>query len=407
MALRRAPPAIVPLATALVVGGALAGGCREPTQITVVLSTDVDCPRVVETTLGVGTLSNVNDKPPASGRKGCKTASGRIGSLVVVPSGDDHAEVALLAVMTVDQAQVSTCDPLTPGPKCVVARRALRYVPHTPLTLPIELSTSCLGVKCQPDETCFKGLCVSAKIPDPEQCTDPAACVPKLPSVDGGADASADAADAAGDADAGADAGATDPDLVLHFDFDAGALMDRSGYGNLAMPTNVKFLGGAGRNGSGEMVFNGTNASQVIVQPSAALATVQSATGMTFAVWVKPTGNAGATGGYLLHLDNDPDLYFRLAPSSVLPTATVGINGVNWTSLPMGAYTHLAITYQKGAAVTLYVNGAPKDTSGTANPANFTFNGSVIIGDGFVGALDELRLYRKVLPASAIAALAQ
>lgn len=394
-------------------GGLVFGGCREPTQITVVLSTDVECSRVVETTLGVGTLSNVNDKPPVSSRKGCKNAAGRIGSLVVVPSGDDGDEVALLAVMSVDGAENVSCAPLAPGPKCVVARRALRYVPHTPLTLPIELSTSCLGVKCDPTETCFKGLCVSATIPDPEQCTDPASCVPKWPAADGGADAAPDAAgdapaDAPGDADAGSEGGILDPDLVLYFDFETGTVTDKSGYGSVATATKATWSATSGYGGSGELIFDGANnLSGVAVQPSPTLAAASSSGGVTYAAWVRPMGNAGAGGGYFFELVNTSDVYFRLAPGALVPWAIVGINGASGTPLPMATRTHLAMTYQKGTALLLYVNGKLVDSSGTSNPVSFGFAGPLNLGKGITGGLDEVRIYRRVLAASEIAALAQ
>jgi formylglycine-generating enzyme required for sulfatase activity len=53
---------------------------------------------------------------------------------------------------------------------CIVARRALRFLPHEELTLPIDLRQDCDGRKCSPTETCVHGKCVSATIPDPALC---------------------------------------------------------------------------------------------------------------------------------------------------------------------------------------------------------------------------------------------
>ena len=51
-------------------------------------------------------------------------------------------------------------------PNCIVARRALRYLPHTPLTVIVEmLSTVCAGRVCDPHSTmtCVEGQCARAR----------------------------------------------------------------------------------------------------------------------------------------------------------------------------------------------------------------------------------------------------
>src|SRR5262249_51723793 len=40
----------------------------------------------------------------------------------------------------------------------------------------IQLEASCIDVPCGVTETCRRGTCVSATLPDPTHCTDPAGC---------------------------------------------------------------------------------------------------------------------------------------------------------------------------------------------------------------------------------------
>jgi hypothetical protein len=81
---------------------------------------------------------------------------------------------------------------------CIVARRTLRYLPHTPLTLPIVLRKACEGKAC-PGQTCVQGQCVDPTIVDPSRCIDDQSCgeqallppvpPPPPPGTDGGFDA--------------------------------------------------------------------------------------------------------------------------------------------------------------------------------------------------------------------------
>ena len=59
---------------------------------------------------------------------------------------------------------------------CVVARRALNFIPHSTLHLPIVLEASCLGVPCDATKTCHHGVCVSATINNSNGCLQIAGC---------------------------------------------------------------------------------------------------------------------------------------------------------------------------------------------------------------------------------------
>lgn len=139
--------------------------CRDPTQVTLEVSTDVACTELDGTRISVGPPGD-----PANAKVIETTlcdADQNIGSLVVTPASEDNASIAFEVVAAVDGALVD-CAP--EGPRCIVARRALQYLPNTRLTLPIVLRQACIGVECAPDETCANGKCVPAEI-DPHQCT--------------------------------------------------------------------------------------------------------------------------------------------------------------------------------------------------------------------------------------------
>jgi hypothetical protein len=156
-------------------------GCRTPTQVTLEISTDLDCGELQGTTITVGTLDSIECSPEATETFQCE--AGRIGSLVVVPSGALNEEFAVKVVTGV------TLPPPVPDATCtassnppdylgtIVARRALRFIPHTELTLPIVMQRACEGVACVADATtCNQGSCVAATIQDPGVCAELGGC---------------------------------------------------------------------------------------------------------------------------------------------------------------------------------------------------------------------------------------
>ena len=170
--------------------------CRTPTTITLELRTDLPCGQVSESSIAVGKLATLRDAPAAAGTERCDAATGTIGTLVLVPSGENDAEVAVRVVTGVGKtAEDCVRDGFLGG--CVVARRSLRYIPNTSLFLPVTMQASCLDLPCDDDKTCVDGRCVSATIPDSSQCTTEAGCELAL-----GADA--------GPPDAGREVGAPD-----------------------------------------------------------------------------------------------------------------------------------------------------------------------------------------------------
>jgi hypothetical protein len=171
-----------PLFTVGLAGGVAALGCREPTQVTVELFTDVDCATVEknEVAISIGVLgpaleetSDFVASTPKCGRAG---PDHRIGSLVIVPRDEKDAEFGLRALLRVEgNGQTASC--AAPDYRgCVVARRAVSFLPHTELRLPIVLRYDCKDEPCGPYETCVRGTCRPAIVTDASLCATVAGC---------------------------------------------------------------------------------------------------------------------------------------------------------------------------------------------------------------------------------------
>ena len=165
----------VGVATALTIAVG-AEGCLRPTQITVRITSDV-CAQLTETGVVLGAPSADSGTVFSATQPGC-SGDGEVGSIVLLPSDLDRG--ATLEVIGAIGKGVSGC---TRGdPKCIVARRRLSYIAHTPLTLPIALDAKCEGVTCNDQSTtCVEGRCVSASI-DSTRCMG-GDCVPDASGV--------------------------------------------------------------------------------------------------------------------------------------------------------------------------------------------------------------------------------
>jgi hypothetical protein len=164
----------------IALGVLLAASCLQPTEMEIDITSNA-CDRLQQVAVYVGgaTLANA----PTAVISGCpdKTKpTGAVGSLVIVPSGSPSERVQISVVGTLPGA---ACDGPSPsGGDCIVAKRALSFSPHTPLTLPIELSAACAGFACPDPST--QSCTVVAGVPTcvGDNCdSNPALC-----SVDGG-----------------------------------------------------------------------------------------------------------------------------------------------------------------------------------------------------------------------------
>jgi hypothetical protein len=137
--------------------------CLAPTEVRIVLHTDSCSLRAAEIFIG-------GSVPVA--RKDLKAdpacTNGRdIGDLVFVPSSRDSK----FSFRVEGALEGGTC----PSSKCIVARRQVGYVSHTPLTLPVELEAACTDHPCAEGLTCVKGQCV----PDDVDCAAGSCTLPE------------------------------------------------------------------------------------------------------------------------------------------------------------------------------------------------------------------------------------
>lgn len=213
---------------------ALAASCREPTQITLRITTSEKCADLTGVQIVVGPDADIAQgrfakHSPAAVTHDC-TASGTtnlIGTLVVTP-GQSAGIVIVAAGVTqggVEGPEPAACADKDSEKHCIIARRSFSFIDHTSLTLPIDLDPLCVGKVCDPASTCFKGSCVN----DAVGCQGDACGLPQETGTGSGSDASS--SDGAYDADmdgAFADDGSM-TDSGAHMD--AGSMVDGTVFG--------------------------------------------------------------------------------------------------------------------------------------------------------------------------------
>jgi hypothetical protein len=155
----------------------LSASCQEPTELTLVLSTNAQCgTQLTSTAIYVGSSPDVTNgrlktssPSPDAFTKTCN--AGDIGTLVVTP-GAMHGAVVVAAGFGGKSAAECFQDNFV---NCIVARRTFSFVKHTPLTIPVELELDCLNVPCDQNSTCHNGSCYSASVDCSSNgsCTNP------------------------------------------------------------------------------------------------------------------------------------------------------------------------------------------------------------------------------------------
>jgi hypothetical protein len=166
---------------ALVLGHVAA--CQAPTEVTLAITTNVDCAEVQGTAIVVGKNGkDVDGRDPATITQAC--TRGRIGTVVLLPGASRDGSFAVKLVAAVGEGVLpedclaGTVTSVKKGLRgCIVARRELSFIPHEPLDLPIALHRACIGVVCGEEETCVEdGSCQSAVIGNPTSCAGPGGC---------------------------------------------------------------------------------------------------------------------------------------------------------------------------------------------------------------------------------------
>jgi chitodextrinase len=197
--------------------------------------------------------------------------------------------------------------------------------------------------------------------------------------------------------------------LVAAYSFDAGSGTEAT---DVSDSGNTGAISGASWSAQGKfgnaLSFDGLD-DWVTVNDAASL---DLSTGMTLEAWVFPTAPGGWRTAilkeqpghlaYAMYANTDSD-----QPSGEI--YTTGSNAIRGpASLPLNAWTHIAVTYD-GAVLALYVNGTlagSQTVSGSvvnsAEPLRIGGNG--VWGEFFQGLIDEVRIYNRPLTAAEIQA---
>ncbi|MBX3186991.1 MAG: hypothetical protein KF819_08250 [Labilithrix sp.] len=180
---------------------ALAHGCREPTQVTVVLrSPELTCGALRGAQITIAP-SPGDAEARADGEFLTATATPctdpsthELGTLVVTPGSTRRAAIIVVAGIRSD---ARSCKPSNRYDGCVVARRNLAFVDGVRLMVPISIEPACVDVPCDVATTCKAGECISSEL----DCRDDGSCTSIDPrGRDDDAGAPSDAGDAATDA---------------------------------------------------------------------------------------------------------------------------------------------------------------------------------------------------------------
>ena len=197
---------------AAVLGVVFATSCREPTSVLLEARTNVGHRAGMSTAFTVGGPGSTENAEPTTVTTTAWAADGFVGSLTVVPGGDNDAILSIKVVMGIGR-DPRDCSNARPE-RCIVARRRLRYRPHERVVMPVLLYAECEGVACSEDTTCSAlGRCVDLDwVPD---CSGADCFLPGKPNdvpeggpigVDGPTRPDAFAGDGAMVADTGKDA---------------------------------------------------------------------------------------------------------------------------------------------------------------------------------------------------------
>ena len=152
---------------------AIAASCREPTQITLRITSGEKCSDLSGVQIVVGkdpaeTKSRFDLHYAAALTHDCAPSgsSNLIGTLVLTPGASTGTVVVAAGVPLNGKPapDPATCADPAIAKSCIIARRSFSFVDHTSLTLPIELDPLCVGKACEPASTCFKGACVDATV---------------------------------------------------------------------------------------------------------------------------------------------------------------------------------------------------------------------------------------------------
>ena len=227
----------------LLIASVAALSCREPTQVTLKLSTDAVCASepleplmLVRTVVAAGTPEQVTRPGIASNTATPSCDGGDIGTVVLYPEdGAKDAGVLVIGLLQTangaptEEQCLAFANPKpgqTPvdGSGCIVARRTLGFIDHVPLELPITLNVACAGKVCAADQTCVVGpsgaaACASAAV----SCDETGGCISPEPGGGGGGGGGGVTATLIGDVTLEEVSGSSDTGTAYALDLDEAA----------------------------------------------------------------------------------------------------------------------------------------------------------------------------------------
>jgi hypothetical protein len=197
-----------PAATAVVALLLLAASCQSPTQMRMVLRTDMACDTASGAAYTLNDLSiyvarddatlqqRMRDGIPAAYMSSCtRGAGGELGTLYLTPDGSDTGMVAVMAGLvhtgagTSTRQSAQTCTSAVQE-NCLLSTRRFRYSAHQTGVVPVLLEASCVNHRpeCAPGETCRGGSCTSDVV-DPVEGAKDAGALPDAGNLDAALDA--------------------------------------------------------------------------------------------------------------------------------------------------------------------------------------------------------------------------
>ena len=149
--------------------GAPLSACLGATEITLDVRTNLPCTSAGAwkgIAISVGQPGvDVESRAPVLTTTAC-SASGEVGSLVIVPTGANDATVGIRVVAGITRNPEDCAAHAYDG--CIVSRRTLTYLPHQSEHVVVALTSDCLGNACDINHTCVNGSCtdtVTARAP--------------------------------------------------------------------------------------------------------------------------------------------------------------------------------------------------------------------------------------------------
>lgn len=367
---------------ALVLVALCASACKTPTEVSIVIRSDVAYREDMAVAVAVDAPERIEDASPRVVVRQRWVAGGSLGDVVAVPS-NDRSELAVRVVLATGR-DPSTCS-VNDAAGCIVVRRRLDFVRGESARAEVVLRPICLGVYCEAGSSCaVDGTCGSLT-------SDEATGV-------GGDD--------------GVDAGEADPYAALvladrprHYyrlDEPEGAAVarDRMGRADGAVDSAHVRLGATGaltRSSNTGAFFDGGG--------SIAVAKAESANGAaTVEAWIRSDASDAPDRSVVERVDlvaAEP-YGFRLAKPRTNGASFAVFRGpdafeVTTPKTRFAGYSHV-VAVTRGPSIEIYLNGLSSEparsaASPTALVGPLVIGGSHVGHASFLGAIDEVAIY--------------